>query len=105
MDASKLEDRAKTLELITKKITHGPTGLQLDVLGRVIDSLNANAELKNIFGDFVSEYFGIIAQINDLKILDLQKIELSEDQKKLVVKILDQILEESLGEEDVNNYL
>ncbi|MFH1789012.1 MAG: hypothetical protein ABH834_06500 [Candidatus Altiarchaeota archaeon] len=105
MDKRDLQTREDTLDLIAKKITHGPTGLALDVLDRVIDSLNADSELKKIFGEPVSGYFGIIAQINDLKVLDLQKIELNEEQKKRVVGILDRILEESLEGEDAGKYL
>jgi hypothetical protein len=67
-------------------------GIRMDVLDNIISDLNANEELKVIFGDPVCASLIIVADDNDLRIEEGGVIKLTEEQTNHFVEILDSII-------------
>jgi hypothetical protein len=67
-------------------------GIRMDVLGNIINDLNGNEELKGIFGEPVSKALVVVADSNDLRIEDGGMVELTEEQEKKFLDILDEVI-------------
>jgi len=67
-------------------------GIRMDVLDNIISDLNANEELKEIFGEPVSRALIVVADNNDLRIEDGGVVELTDEQEKRFLEILDDII-------------
>jgi len=67
-------------------------GIRMDVLDNIISDLNANEELKKIFGEPVSRALIVVADNNDLRIEDGGVVELTDEQEKRFLEILDDII-------------
>lgn len=68
------------------------SGIFLDVLENIINDLNGNAELQGIFGIPVSRALIIVADQNDLRIEEGGRVELSTQQQKVFLRVLDEII-------------
>ena len=92
METADLDARSQRLDALSQKIEGPLAGLRLDILKDVITDLDGNPQLVSIFGEPVSSKLGIVAYLNDLRIVDAQLVELSEEQKQVFVAELEQTL-------------
>lgn len=76
----------------TEDVNPDRVGIRMDVLDNIIDDLNNNDDLKKIFGEPVSKALVVVADNNDLRIEDGGVVELSEEQEKGFLEILDSII-------------
>ncbi len=67
-------------------------GLRMDVLANIIDDINNNEELQTIFGTPVAKSLVVIADSNDIRIEEGGVIELTDEQEKKFIEILDSII-------------
>lgn len=67
-------------------------GIQMDVLDNVISDLNDNPELQKMFGVPVSRALVVVADNNDLRIEDGGKVNLTEEQSKRFLEVLDGVI-------------
>jgi len=67
-------------------------GIRMDVLDNIIDDLNNNDELQRIFGEPVSKSLVVVADSNDLRIEDGGVVELTGEQEKRFLDILDEVI-------------
>ncbi|OYT41132.1 MAG: hypothetical protein B6U86_03130 [Candidatus Altiarchaeales archaeon ex4484_43] len=75
-----------------EKINPERVGIRMDVLDNIIDDLNNNEELKAIFGEPVSKALVVVADNNDLRIEDGGVVELTGEQEKRFLDILDEVI-------------
>lgn len=68
--------------------------IRCDVLVDIIEELDSNPELQEIFGRPVSEALIVVADGNDLRIEDGGSIELTEEQSKRFLDILNRIIKD-----------
>lgn len=68
--------------------------IRCDVLVDIIEELDSNPELQEIFGRPVSEALIVVADGNDLRIEDGGSIELTEEQSKMFLDILNRIIKD-----------
>ncbi|MFH1722014.1 MAG: hypothetical protein ABH950_05355 [Candidatus Altiarchaeota archaeon] len=92
MELADLEARSKKLDSIADKVGGPISGLRLDILVDVAEELNANLKLREIFGDPVISKLGVVAAMNDLKIVEAQLILLTAEQKEIFISELTQTL-------------
>lgn len=74
------------------------TGVRMSALEGIIKDLNKNPALKEIFGIPVSEALMVVADNNDLRIEDAGMIDLSEQQIKKFLQILDKVVARHLDD-------
>ncbi|MBD3262367.1 MAG: hypothetical protein GF334_12000 [Candidatus Altiarchaeales archaeon] len=67
-------------------------GIMMDVLDNIISDLNDNPELQKIFGVPVSAGLVIVADQNDLRIEEAGKVQLTEEQQKSFLRVLDEVI-------------
>ena len=67
-------------------------GIRMDVLDDIISDMNDNAELQKIFGVPVSKGLVVVADGNDLRIEDGGVVNLSEDDQKTFLRVLDEVI-------------
>jgi len=67
-------------------------GIRMDVLDDIISDLNDNPELQRIFGVPVSKSLVVVADNNDLRIEDAGLKELTEEEAKTFLTILDEVI-------------
>ncbi|RLI93237.1 MAG: hypothetical protein DRO89_00450 [Candidatus Altiarchaeales archaeon] len=67
-------------------------GIRMDVLDNIIDDLNNNEELKEIFGEPVSKALVVVADNNDLRIEEGGTVKLTGEQEKRFLDILDEVI-------------
>ncbi len=71
--------------------------IRLDVLGKIIDELNTQAELEGIFGYPVINSLVIVADGNDLRI-EAKKGDLNKEQEEKFLGILDKVIKKNSSE-------
>ncbi len=67
-------------------------GIMMDVLDNIISDLNDNPELQKIFGVPVTAGLVIVADNNDLRIEDAGKVNLTEEQQTVFLRVLDEVI-------------
>lgn len=67
-------------------------GIRMDVLYNIINDLNNNDELQKIFGKPVAQALVVVADGNDLRIEEGGAIELTPEQEKRFLEILDAVI-------------
>ncbi|WP_130646516.1 hypothetical protein [Methanofollis fontis] len=71
-------------------------GVRMDKLARIIEDLNANEELRHIFGEPVSGNLAIIAEYSDgdidLRIEETGTIPLGDMESRRFVEIIDRVV-------------
>jgi len=95
-DKDELDEESKGLDELVDKLKGPMIGMRLDILRAVMDDLDANEKLKEIFGSPVCAKLGVIAEVNDLRITELKLIELSQEQEKTFIRELEPILEKRI---------
>jgi len=99
--AQELEEKGKELDARKSAAEQGldsVVGVRLDVLKKIVEDLDAQPRLREIFGEPVSAHLGLMALGNDLKFSELEVVELDEAKKKEFVDILREILGRNLTE-------
>ncbi|MFH1836432.1 MAG: hypothetical protein ABH851_09615 [Methanobacteriota archaeon] len=91
-------EEGKSLDELVDKLKGPMIGMRLDILRAVMDDLEANEKLKEIFGSPVCAKLGVIAEVNDLRITELKLIELSEEQENVFLGELEPILQKRIKE-------
>ncbi|MBU0762377.1 MAG: hypothetical protein KKD39_05075 [Candidatus Altiarchaeota archaeon] len=86
-----LHEATRKLDDMSQKITK-PTAVELKVLSQILSELEQSKKIKAIFGQDPLTNLGIVAVSNDLRIIDIDKIKLSEEQKKAFLDELNQII-------------
>ncbi|HEX55453.1 MAG: hypothetical protein DRO94_02165 [Candidatus Altiarchaeales archaeon] len=76
----------------TEKVNPDRVGIRMDILENIIKDLNANEDLRKIFGVPVSRALVVVADNNDLRIEEGGLVELTEDQEKKFLEILEEII-------------
>jgi hypothetical protein len=71
--------------------------IRLDVLDNIIEDLNTNAELEEIFGYPAINSLVIVAENNDLRI-EADKEGLNDEQTRRFLEILDEIIKKNSSE-------
>ena len=71
--------------------------IRLDVLDKIIEELNTQAELEEIFGYPTANSLVIVADGNDLRIEASQE-NLTKEQEEKFLKILDEIIKKNSAE-------
>lgn len=96
MDAEKpdnIGERERDIERIFRRQMGKPqVGIRLDILRGIMDDIDSNSSLNAIFGPHVTSKLGIIAEVNDLKIVDAKIVELKKEQEAEFLKELSGIL-------------
>ncbi len=64
--------------------------VRCDVLVKIIEKLDSNPELQDIFGIPVSKALVVVADGNDLRIEDGGSVDLTEEQSKRFLEILNE---------------
>ncbi|MBD3387946.1 MAG: hypothetical protein GF416_02760 [Candidatus Altiarchaeales archaeon] len=72
--------------------------IRLDILRRIADDIDADKTLQEIFGSPVSEKIAVYAEMNDLRIGDAKKAEISEEQERTLLAELEKIIEKRAQE-------
>lgn len=73
----------------------GRVRIRCDVLVRIIADLNDNRELQGIFGRPVSEALIVVAEGDDLRIEDGGSVDLTEDESKRFLDILNEVIKDN----------
>jgi predicted signal transduction protein with EAL and GGDEF domain len=89
---SELHEKSRKLDEISKKISK-PTAVSLKVLLTIITDLDQSKVMKDLFGHDILAHMGIVAVSNDLRIIDFDNKELSEDEKKIFLDELNRIID------------
>lgn len=95
MDRSNLDEREKKLLQLHQKMVDGSdpvAGIRLDILAAMINELNGNTVLKEIFEGDVSSNLAIISK-SDFGIFETKNVKLTESQKITFLKELNKIFE------------
>jgi len=69
--------------------------VRCDVLVKIIEKLDSNPELQDIFGIPVSKALVVVADGNDLRIEDGGSVDLTEEQSKRFLEILNEVIKAS----------
>lgn len=69
--------------------------VRCDVLVKIIEELDSNPELQDIFGMPVSKALVVVADGNDLRIEDGGSVDLTEEQSKRFLEILNEVIKAS----------
>lgn len=67
-------------------------GIRMDVLDDIISDLNDNPDLQKVFGVPVSRGLVVVADNNDLRIEDGGRVNLTEEESKTFLRILDEVI-------------
>jgi len=70
-----------------------PVVIAMDTLERIIDGLNSSPSLQRIFGVPVDRWLVVLARDNDLRIEDAGEKELSPQDERTYLRILDEVIE------------
>lgn len=81
---------------VLEKLKQPMVGIRLDIMRNIMDDLDASGKLRELFGDPVTKKLGIIAELNDLRITELNMVELSDEQKSMFLAELEAILVERI---------
>ena len=83
MDEFALEHRAKMLDSKREQALSDPKGIgyRLDILDVLIDELNADEDLKAIFGKNVSSKLAVFSDGKVMSIVEAGYVQLTEEQK------------------------
>jgi len=90
-DISDLEEKSKRLHEMKRSLDQ-PVAMPLSPLAAIIEDLSKNQRLLGIFGPDILENIGIASVGNDLRIIDLGKTELSEEQRKEFLAELESVI-------------
>ncbi len=66
--------------------------VRCDVLVDIIEDLNKKKELQDIFGIPVSKGLVVVADNNDLRIEDAGAVNMTEEERKRFIEILDEVI-------------
>jgi len=91
-DRNDLDARASALANVAKALKQPRVGIRLDILARIMADLDSDKELQGMFGSPVTAKLGIIAAVNDLRIVEIEAVKLSDAQKKRFLEVLNAIL-------------
>lgn len=69
--------------------------IRCDVLIKVIEDLDNDRELQGMFGRPVSEALVVVAEDDDLRIEDGGSVDLTEEQSKRFLDILDEVIKDN----------
>lgn len=72
--------------------------MRLDFFRKLLDELDGNPRLQELFGFPVTSKLGVLADGNDLKIIDLEIAQLNEEQKSSFLEELGRILQKNIVE-------
>jgi len=100
-DAEELADKSRQLDDRKDAAEKGDEmfmAIRLDVLRQIVDDLDADPELKQIFGGKVSEKVGLVSMRNDIKISELKMTDLSKEDEAKFLHKLRNILRKNLTE-------
>ena len=94
-----LQERARMLAARREKDMKEPKGVgfRLDVLDRMIDLLNADPQLKTIFGDPVSAKLAVFSDGKTISIVESGLVPLDEAKKLKFLQRLKEINDSMLG--------
>jgi len=98
--AMSLDERAKRLAERAGKAgsSSKPVRVPLDFILSLIRKVDANPELKVMFGGHVSSKLAIIADNNDLRLCDAKVVNLTAEQEKRFIEILQETLAKTISE-------
>ncbi len=89
---TELHEQSKRLDELSKRVAN-PTAVQLDVLYSIISDLDSSPKVRAIFGEKPLSLLGAVAVSNDLRIVDLDRLELTDRQKKDFLEELNRIID------------
>ncbi|MFH1722328.1 MAG: hypothetical protein ABH950_06975 [Candidatus Altiarchaeota archaeon] len=92
MDDKDKSAEEKLLDELKEKIKHPMVGIRLDILRSIMDELDSNKNLQEIFKSPVCSKLGIVAEVNDLRFVEAGLVDTTDEQRKTVVKELDTII-------------
>ena len=86
-----LDRRSEKLGEISKQFEE-PAAVPLDILAKITADIDSSDVLAEIFGSPASTKLGVAGVANDIRLVDLEMVELSEDQRKVfrqeIIKII-----------------
>ena len=68
-------------------------GIRMDVMDDIIEDMNNHPELQRIFGIPVSASLVVVSDKNDLRIEEGGVVSLTEEQKNIFLRILDEVIQ------------
>ena len=98
MEPSELDSKSDKLDKILESIETPMMGIKFNILRKIMDELESDSKVGEILGENPSTKLGIVANLNDLKIIDTQEVEMSEDGKVQLAATITEILEKNLAE-------